>query len=456
MITDSWIEQEIAHMDLPDKRLLLRYGKLLEIMSSNPSSTIPEACDSFAQTKAAYRFFDNDNVSAKSLRTGFYKSTAARIQGQKIVLIPTDTTDLNYSSRKTLKGKGVLKNWQASGLILHSSFAVGVDGTPLGLLYQKFWGRKAEDYGKRIERKKLPIEQRESFKWIESLRGVQQYLPKETMGVFTGDREADFYDLFTEPRNSNCELLIRAKQNRQLDEEIKLFDKLESLIPIGSFKTIIKKNRGEKEREAEIEIRFAPVTLMPPTKRSNAGITPITVNAILAKEIVSSSVEDPVEWVLLTTLPLLTFDDAVQYVKWYTMRWVIERYHFTLKSGCKIEELQLEDSNRIDRASAVYCVVAWRLMYLTYLARNQPDEPVSLALTKNEWEALHCFVNKTKKPPQQPPSMKEAVSMIAKLGGFNNRKGDGVPGLKVVWRGLRRLEDITTSYSLWLKDVGND
>lgn len=451
---EAWTKEEIKHMDLSDKRLVKRYGKLLEIMSGKPSSSIPEACNSFAETKAAYRFFDNENVEASAIREAFYTSTASRIQGKKIVLVPTDTTDLNFSSRKTLKGKGVLKNWQASGLILHSSFAIDLNGTPLGLLYQKCWGRKSEDYGKKLERKKMPINKRESFKWIESLRGVQQYLPAEITGIFIGDREADLYDLFAEPRNSNCELLIRAKQNRELAEGTKLLNKLKSIKPAGIFKTTIKKNRGLKEREAELEISFTSIILLPPKDRSKEGFSPITINVIAVKELVSSPVEDPVEWILLTTLPVNNFEEAVQCVKWYTMRWLIERYHFTLKSGCKIEELQLEDSDRIDRAAAVYCVVAWRLMYLTYLARNEPDEPVSTMLKKHEWEALCSFVNKTIKPPKQPPSMKEAVVMIAKLGGFNNRKSDGLPGLKVVWRGLRRLEDISASYSLWGKRCG--
>jgi Transposase DNA-binding/Transposase Tn5 dimerisation domain len=449
----AWIQEEAKQMNLSDKRLVKRYKKLLEIMTEKPSSSIPKACNSFAETKAAYRFFDNENVEPQTIRDGFYASTASRIKGQKIVLLPTDTTDLNFSSHRALKGKGVLTNWQASGLILHSAFAVDLKGTPLGLLFQKCWARKKEDYGKKIERKKMPIEKRESFKWLESLRGVQDYLPDETIGIVISDRESDFYDYFSESRNSNCELLLRAKQSRELAEGLRLFDKLESLEPAGIFKTTIKKNRGLEEREAELEVRFTSVTLMPPKKRSRKGLFPIPINVISVKEI-NFSGKESVEWVLLTTLSINNFEDAVQYIKWYSMRWLIERYHYTLKSGCQVEKLQLEDSDRIDCAAAVYCVVAWRLMYVTYLGRNEPDEPALIMLEKHELEALYSFVNKTKKPPKQPLSNKEAVLLIARLGGFNNRKSDGVPGLKVIWRGLSRLKDIANSYLLWGKRCG--
>lgn len=449
----EWIKEEAKQMKLSDKRLVERYKKLLGIMTEKPNSSIPQACNSFAETKAAYRFFDNENVESQAIRNAFYLSTASRIKGQKIVLIPTDTTNLNFSSHAALKGRGVLTNWAARGLLLHSSLAVDSNGTPLGLLFQKCWGRKSEDYGKKYERTKMPIEKRESFKWIESLRGIQQHLPDETMGIVITDREADLYDYFAENRNPNCHILLRAKQTRTLVTGDKLFEKLASLKPVGTFKITIKKNRGLEERKAELEVRFSSEVVLPPKTHSHKGFSPISINIISATEI-NSLIAEPVEWILLTTLPINSFEDAVQSIKWYSMRWIIERYHYTLKSGCQIEELQLEESERIDRAAAVYCVVAWRLMYVTYLGRNEPENPASMMLEKVEWEALYSFVNKGKKPPKQPPSNKEAVLLIARLGGFNNRKSDGNPGLKVVWHGLRRLKDISASYSLWGKRCG--
>ncbi len=126
-----------------------------------------------------------------------------------------------------------------------------------------------------------------------------------------------------------------------------------------------------------------------------------------------------------------------------------------MKSGCQIEELQLEEEERIERATAVYCVVAWRLLFITYLARKDPDKSSSGIVEQSEWEAMYCFTHKTTSPPSSAPSLSELVRQIAKLGGFIGRKGDGDPGVKVLWRGIRHLPDISGMYQIFRKDMGN-
>ena len=144
----------------------------------------------------------------------------------------------------------------------------------------------------------------------------------------------------------------------------------------------------------------------------------------------------------------------MQCVHWYTMRWFIERYHYVLKSGCQVEELQLEEAMRLQRATAVYCIVAWRILFLTYLSRVHPDEFCTRVLERFEWEALYCFTTKNHHLPENPLTISDVTRRIAILGGFLGRKGDGEPGAKVLWRGLRRLNDISHAYVL-CKDVGN-
>lgn len=452
----EWISNEIGNTKLKDKRLSKRLSKLLEVLTENPSSSIPEACESLAGTKAAYRFFDNDRIEAKEIQTGFIKSTVERIKRHELVLIDNDSTGFNFSSHKSLKGAGVLRNFQARGLIMHSCLAITPEAEPLGLLYQNIWGRKPEDYGKRNQRAKLPIEKKESYVWIESLQQVQKLLPASTKGIIICDRGSDIFDVFAQPLNNNCELLIRAAHNRHLENDSeRLFEKLSNVPRIGTMEVAIARSNGNKKRIASLEIHVTSVSLQVPASRKKENLKPIKITAIMAKETnPPSDINNPIDWKLLTTMSVQSSEDAEQCIQWYAKRWLIERYHYALKSGCNIEKLQLEDASRMERAISVYSIVAWRLMRLTYLARTNPDASCDQELEKEEWEALCCFVHKIKNPPKDPPTIKQAIDMIAKLGGFLGRKHDGHPGIKVIWRGLRRLEDITETYRILGKRCG--
>jgi hypothetical protein len=162
-----------------------------------------------------------------------------------------------------------------------------------------------------------------------------------------------------------------------------------------------------------------------------------------------------VEWLLLTTLPVENFKDARRVVTMYTHRWKVERYHYTLKSGCKIEELQLEAADRIERALALYSVIAWRLLYMTYEARAAPNAPCTRVLQEDEWKTLLLVRSPRKALPAQPPTLREAVWMIAGLGGFLGRKSDGEPGVKTIWRGYRRLMDCVLGIRAAVGLMGN-
>ena len=444
-VVDSWIINETKNTNLKDLRLEQRLAKIIDQLSATPSASIPEACQTAAATKAAYRFFDNDNVDADAIREGFFIATAKRINDYETVLVASDITDLNYIAHKALKSKGVLRNFKASGLIMHSALAMSVDGLPLGLLDQMFWYRKSEDYGKRIRRADLPIEEKESYRWVQSLSNVAKQMPAKTKWIFVGDRGADIYELFLNDRPANCELLIRMLHNRRLSSKSKLFDVLENIPTAGTMTIELDANAEREKRTAICDVRYTTVTLKSPMHKD---LPQLTINAIYLKEN-TAEVSNSIEWRLLTTAPINCLEDAVKYIGWYVKRWVIERYHFTLKSGCKIEELQLEEAERINRALAVYSIIAWRLMSITYLARTNPDDLCTNSLSNDEWKALHCFVHKVKNPPEIPPTMQKAILMLARLGGFLGRKNDGDPGMKVVWRGLRRLDDIVETYKIF-------
>ena len=449
----EWVKKELKHMDLKDERLVNRLGMLLEAFTEKPSSSIPKACGSPAETKAAYRFFENERVEADEIREGHFKATVERAKEHKTILAISDSTGLVYSSHKKLKGIGVLRNFQARGLVLHSCLLATPEEEVIGLVYQKDWRRKPEDYGKRALRAKLNIKDKESNVWPESFIQTQKYLEGHSHVIFVGDRGADMLALFNTPRGPNFDILVRACFNRRIENsKKKLFEYLEEAKLLGYKEIEVEHPETKKTRNVTLEIRSTSVTLSAKNRLKRNNLKSATMNAVVAKEVASSEPSDEkIYWRLLTTLPVENLEDAIQCIEYYKTRWLIERYHFVLKSGCKIQELQLNDAVKIGRALATYSIAAWRLMSITYLARVKPDSPCTIALEEDEWKALHCYVNKTKKVPKKPPTMAEALVQIARIGGFQARKADGPPGLKTVWVGLLALSYITDSYRLWGK-----
>lgn len=444
-----WAENELKHMNFKDKRLNKRMGMLLESFTENSGDSIPQACKSNAATKAAYRFFSNECVEAKEIRKGFREATISRMKEQPTgttFLFASDASNVVFTSHKKMRGIGVLRNQKARGLNLHTTLAYTEDELVLGSLRQDCWGRKPEEYGKRDERARLPIEQKESYRWLQSFNDANEALPDDAQGIFMGDRGADIFELFQLPRKKNMNLLIRANQNRQLaNRPAKVFDEVGNSPCSGIMEVLIKRSGERKERIAKLEIRFALVSINPPHNKKN--LSPINLYAISAKEITEGlEIKEPINWNLVTTLPIESLENAIYAVKTYAKRWLIERFHYTLKEGCKIEELQFEEAERIDKAIATYTIIAWRLMYITYLSRILPDLPCTKVFVESEWQALYCYANETPTPPSKPPSLKEAVRLLAKIGGFLGRKRDGDPGVKVIWRGLRVLEGAFTMY----------
>lgn len=448
-----WIKNEIKHMKLNDKRLNKRLEIILEALTDQPTASIPEACQSNAKTKGAYRFFSNDEVEAKKITEGARTATIERMKQQQegsLVLFISDATNIVFTSHKKLKGIGVLKNQKARGLNLHTTLAMTTEELLLGCVEQYCWGRKPEDYGKRSQRGHLPIEQKESFRWLESFRSAQESLPDNMQGLFTCDRGGDLYDIFLEKRKPNMNLLIRSAHDRTNSETSqKMFLELESKEYSGLMEVKISRSGERKERTAHIQIRFKKITINPPKRRAKELLPSIVLHIISAKEVNDApKAEDLIHWKLLTTVEINSLDDAKQMVFTYAKRWMIERFHYTLKEGCKVEELQLEEADRIKKAIATYTIVAWRLMYITYLSRINPNASCTKIFSDDEWEALYCYANKTANPPKKPPLLQEAIRLLAKIGGFLGRKKDGDPGVKVVWRGLRILENASSMYSI--------
>jgi hypothetical protein len=444
----DWAEEEFGGLRLGDQRLQRRAVTLARDFGARPQAQIPQACQTRAKTKAAYRFFDHAQTNMNRLLATHYQATTQRVGQQKLVLAVQDTTSLNYSAHPATQDLGPIgsKLKGPLGLWLHDTLAFTVEGTPLGLLQVQCWRRDGKTFGKKHRRKQRPIEDKESHKWLASFQqvaAVQKQCP-QTQLVSVGDREADVYELFHLARQdpSGPQLLIRAEQDRLLAEGQGHLVEAVRQQPLAGRQSLLVPRRGNRPaREAHLEIRFVPVTLQPP--RGKARLGRLSLWAVLAEEVDAPVGADPLRWLLLTTCPVDSFSQALEKLDWYTLRWWIEVYHRTLKSGCKIEERQLGSADRIEACLAIDLVVAWRVFHLAKLGRETPDLPCTVFFEDAEWKALTMWVHQAPAPPARPPRLGEFMRLVASLGGFLGRKGDGDPGTKSLWLGLQRLDDIT-------------
>lgn len=461
---ETWAQQEVGQADLGDRRLTKRLVRLVSDLSQQPQASVPQACGDWAATKAAYRFWDHEQVTPEAIRAAHRESTVQRLAGQETVLAIQDTTALSLSAHRAMTGLGPIDSHQTPGLLVHSVLAVTAQGVPLGLLHQQVWARDPAQRGKKKKRHSLPISEKESYRWLQSLQASQQAVPAGTHIVTIADREADIYDLFAMPRAKSMDLLIRASADRNVGQEKeteKLWQRVQATQVRGTMTIHLEHRPGQREREVTLAVRWASVTLRPSPHDAIAlhpVREPIYLMAVLAQEVQETPPDhdskqeetnpaDVLSWMLLTSLPVDTFEQAAQCVLWYRCRWLIERYHLVLKSGCRIEELQVETALRLERALATYGIVAWRLLWLTYEARQTPEASCEVLLQPYEWQALYAQIHQSTTVPLTPPTLREATRWIAQLGGFLARTSDGEPGVQTLWRGLRRLEDLA---GMWL------
>ncbi len=397
----SWAEEEFGSVRLFDPRLKRRLYTIAEDFYNNCEKSIPEACGSNARTIGAYRFFQNEAVSMDVLLTAHTEATIERIKEHSVVLAPLDTTTLDYNTHPMTEGLGPTSGEHSGGLglIMHDTVAFTDNGTPLGVIDAQCWARDPENTQKSKQRKSLPIEQKESIKWLRSFQKVAeiQKLCPDTMLISTGDRESDIYELLQEATKDpkGPKLLIRAEKtrNRKVEQE-HLWEHMIHLDIAGMLKIHIPRRGSTKARDALVELRFAEVELTPPERLAKHPA--ITVWAVYLRE--NPDTQDstdkikPIEWMLLTTVPVHTLEDAKTRVEWYSGRWGIEVYHRSLKSGCRIRDRQLETADRLEACIGIDMVVAWRIYHLTMLGRETPDVPCTVFFNGIEWKALCLWI----------------------------------------------------------------
>jgi hypothetical protein len=451
----DWAQEEFGQAQLGDERLRKRLFVLARDFYAHPQSNVPQSCGGHrAKTKAAYRFFDHPNIKMDTVLQSHYQATTQRVAKEAVVLAPQDTTYLNYNTHPATENLGPIGSTQGGliGLVVHDTMAFNLEGTPLGLLNVQCWARDPKQFGKKHQRHQLAFEEKESVKWLRSLEAVarvQSQCP-QTQIVSVGDREADIYELFVwaTQRAARPHLLVRAEQNRHLQQEHGYLWEHLAAEPVAGIKPVrLPRRSTRRARIAELEVRFAPVELRAPQTR--AKLPNVRLWAIWAREANAPEGIEPVEWMLLTSLPVKNFDQACEKLDWYARRWGIEVFHRTLKSGCQIEIRQLGSADRIEACLAIDLVVAWRIFHLTKLGRETPEVPCTVYFEQIEWQALVGFIRKDPIPPSQPPTLRDAIRMVASLGGFLGRKGDGEPGTQTIWLGLQRLDDIVEAWKVF-------
>ncbi len=445
--------KDFPHLNFGDIRRDERFVTIINNISSQPGASIPKQNKSWYDTKATYEFFKNEDVSPEELKKTMMMYGAKKVTDEMTVLIAHDISNISYNDLQA-EGLGYLDNKEGRGILCYSSIATTTEGLPLSLLYQHTWTRPLEELGKSNKRKQLAFEDKESYRWYEGMSEVNELLGKGVHKIHIADREADVYELFFHAYESNTDLLIRARHNRSLSNGSHLWDSIAEQPVAATVSLDIPDKTGKKKLKVEAEVRYHEVEILRPAhnKDSYESVT-LTAIEIKEKNDEGKDEEDIIHWKLLTTLEIKNISDALQCVKWYTFRWLIERFHYVLKSGTKVEELQLKDAESLQKAIAVYSMAAFRVMQLVYESRHHPEVSCEVVLTKAQWKTLYMLIHGNNQIPKQPPSLQQAVMWIGRLGGHLGRKSDGPPGLKTVWQGYQQLCHAASVYELMAQKI---
>ncbi|MCB1504346.1 MAG: IS4 family transposase [Hyphomicrobiaceae bacterium] len=466
---DTWVEEECSASLFKDVRLKRRFVTLLNSIGRTIGGSIPFVCQDWANTKAAYRFLSNDRVSEADILAGHLSATRDRFSATDgLVLVLHDTTEFSYQresphaiglTKAINSGRdkaGRLRTHTVCGLLMHSSLAVTVSGLPLGLAAIKFWTRKKFKGTKELKRKvnptRIPIEEKESYRWLENVKQSTDLLADPERCIHIGDRESDIFELFCAVQDSGTHFLVRTCVDRLAgDGTHTVADAMKEVRLKGVHRIEVRDDKGDIN-VAELEIRYARIRVLPPIGKQK-HYPPQELIVIHARERGSPKNRKAIDWKLLTNLPVSSRKEAIEKLDWYSMRWKIETFHKILKSGCRAEDAKLRTAERLTNLIALYCIVSWRVFWLTMLARTAPQAPARVALTDAEIYLLdHMIKDAGEKTGSK--TLARYLIKLARLGGYLARAKDPPPGNLVIWRGLSRLADIQIGADITARNCG--
>ncbi|HYM61719.1 MAG TPA: IS4 family transposase [Thermoanaerobaculia bacterium] len=466
---DAWFDRELAGCSLADERLTKRLRKLVAQIGSAVGQSIPLVCEDWANTKAAYRFLSNERVNESDILAGHFQSTHERtVATDGPVLVLHDTTEFSYQ-REDVDAIGITKSVNSGrdkegrvrahtvcGILMHSSLAVTTEGLPLGLAAVKFWTRKkfkgTAALKKKINPTRVPIEKKESIRWLENVEQSTALLGDPGRCVHVADREGDIYELFCVAQEAGTHFLIRTCVDRLAgDGDHTIADEIDEVAIKGLHRIDVRDDKGDPD-EAVLEIRYRTIRVLPPIGKQKR-YPALTLTVIHAEERGTPKHRKKIEWKLITDLPIASRTDVIEKLEWYALRWKIEVFHKILKSGCKAEESKLRTAQRLTNLVSIFCILSWRIFWMTMLNRSAPEALPTLALTEIEIAVLDRLVNDKRQPKRK--TLSHYLIKIARLGGYLARANDPPPGNTVMWRGLSRLTDITLGATVGAEIVGN-
>jgi hypothetical protein len=466
----DWIDKEVAGCHFADARLADRFRLLLARLAESPGESIPLACQDWAQTKAAYRFFDNERVNEADILAGHWQATRERFRATDgPVLVLHDTSEFSYQRSnidaigKTRTGVSFAprahrpQKYTVCGMLMHSSLVVTPEGLPLGLAAIKFWTRPkfkgANELKRHINPTRVPIEKKESIRWLQNLQQSTKLLGEAKRCVHIGDRESDIYELFCAARTARTHFLIRTCVDRLAAEGTRTIATEMAEVVAGGTHCITVQDRKGKPDTALLELKYRQLKVLPPIgkQKKYPGLILTVLHAV---ERGRPKNRDRIEWKLITDLPVTSPEEAVEKLNWYALRWKIETFHKIMKSGCRAEQSKLRTAERIVNLLATFCIVSWRIFWLTIMARVAPEASPSLAFTPLETTLLEKLAEREGRILSKR-SLSYYLISVARLGGYLARASDPPPGNAVMWRGMSRLIDIQLGYLLASQDVGN-
>lgn len=471
----DWVDDEFSLIDLKDKRVNGTSKRIIRTIASRPGVSLTEAFPTHSELEGCYRFLASGRVTAERILEPHLKSTLKRIKAESVILLPQDTTSLNYSSKLSVEGLGEISAKGNKGLFVHALLAITPSRVNLGLVKAQIWAReKRTEKLSRKEIYKLPMKEKEQVRWAEFYKTaclVTKECP-DTQVIAIGDRENDFAEFFEfvgkfTKRKRYAHVIVRGAYDRALimdkvkiskgltDEEKnkleeehliqkKLLSKLKNSETLGEITYQLAATESRKKRTVVQSIKTSTITF----KKRVAGSPAVTMNVVMAIEESPPEGEEPLVWWFLTTLPITTLEDAVKVIEYYLARWEIEVFFKILKSGCKVEERGLGIDGLVPLI-AIFLAVSWRIAYTVKLGRICPDISAEILFKESEWKAVYKVLNKNCPLPEKAPSLGVFIIWIARLGGYLNRKNDPPPGVTVMWRGFNKMQILTEAWESW-------
>ncbi|MDP1725689.1 MAG: IS4 family transposase [Bacteroidota bacterium] len=461
-MTVESIDNDCFAFTFGDKRLDLRFDKILHTLSGLVACSIPQAFIKWGQTKAAYRFLNNKKVTQNKILlsqlNNWFENKFQQIPVSAFLAIH-DTTECDYTGKRSHDNLGCMEYEDRRGLYLHNTLLCSIEGVPQIIFDQYFWNREEDTLGKGRARKHSPLEEKESYRWIESVKRVQDYFKPVRTGLNTTiinicDREGDIYELLAMAKCDNSHYIVRSRNNRRLqDEEIKIWDCIQNEKVAGTYELEVKGKQTFEKRTATIQVKcLENIVLFPPYRKGKKRLDTVVVNMVLVEEVDAPEGVAPINWKLLTSMNISSFQEALKIITYYSYRWRIEMFHYILKQGCKVEDLQLEQEHNLKNAITMYSIISCRMLSMMYLSRQSNEVDIKeIGFTKEQFVFLYTYLEKRYKinisqQIKENPTVKHFTELVANLGG--HMKHNGQPGIKVLWRGIKELDMLTNCLNI--------